>query len=305
MKLKLRFSLILSVLFYALFLRYLFLKIDLQGLHFIFNNASWSFLFVALLAGLGMIYFQALLLHQTFGLYNLKIKYFESLSLWLLGVAASTFTVGLGGPAVLYFKIRKKGDLHLTAKIMTAFYLFYVIPNLTFVVLGSLLFFPGSIFKSDWLLPTILIAAILLSAIFILARNSSYFKQIFGATKSTFSRFSKFEIAKILEISTLEIVFSFLIFFFVLKAFGVQISLTTMIKNFVVVEILAIFSPTGGGVGAVELGLTGSLALSGVVTASAAIVVLTYRLINFWLPFLAGGILFGSQSKAIFADEKP
>jgi uncharacterized protein (TIRG00374 family) len=49
---------------------------------------------------------------------------------------------------------------------------------------------------------------------------------------------------------------------------------------------------TPGGLGFVEAGLTGMLALAGVAGAAAAVATLAYRLIAFWLPIPAGGLAY-------------
>jgi uncharacterized protein (TIRG00374 family) len=47
---------------------------------------------------------------------------------------------------------------------------------------------------------------------------------------------------------------------------------------------------TPGGLGFVEAGLTGLLALAGVSPGDAAVATLAYRLVSYWLPLPAGAI---------------
>ena len=47
---------------------------------------------------------------------------------------------------------------------------------------------------------------------------------------------------------------------------------------------------TPGGLGFVEAGLTGTLALAGVGAGAAVVATLAYRLVSFWLPIPAGGV---------------
>jgi uncharacterized protein (TIRG00374 family) len=54
--------------------------------------------------------------------------------------------------------------------------------------------------------------------------------------------------------------------------------------------VLGMIPITPGGLGFVEAGLTGLLALAGVQTADAVLAVLAYRLVSFWLPLPAGGV---------------
>jgi uncharacterized protein (TIRG00374 family) len=55
-----------------------------------------------------------------------------------------------------------------------------------------------------------------------------------------------------------------------------------------VAQILAALPFTPGGLGFVEAGLTGTLALAGVSAADAVVAVLAYRLVSYWLPLPAG-----------------
>lgn len=54
--------------------------------------------------------------------------------------------------------------------------------------------------------------------------------------------------------------------------------------------VLAMIPITPGGLGFVEAGLTGLLALAGVAAGDALLATLAYRLVSFWLPLPAGGI---------------
>jgi hypothetical protein len=54
--------------------------------------------------------------------------------------------------------------------------------------------------------------------------------------------------------------------------------------------VLAMIPITPGGLGFVEAGLTGLLALAGVSAGDAVLSVLAYRLVSFWLPLPVGGV---------------
>jgi uncharacterized protein (TIRG00374 family) len=55
-------------------------------------------------------------------------------------------------------------------------------------------------------------------------------------------------------------------------------------------QLLALIPVTPGGLGFVEAGLAGLLALAGVNAGDAALATLAYRLVSYWLPLPAGGI---------------
>jgi uncharacterized protein (TIRG00374 family) len=54
--------------------------------------------------------------------------------------------------------------------------------------------------------------------------------------------------------------------------------------------VLGMIPITPGGLGFVEAGLVGLLALAGVAAAVASIAVLAYRLVSYWLPLPAGAV---------------
>jgi uncharacterized protein (TIRG00374 family) len=53
-------------------------------------------------------------------------------------------------------------------------------------------------------------------------------------------------------------------------------------------QLLGTLPITPGGLGFVEAGLTGTLALAGVPASSAVVATLAYRLVSFWIPIPAG-----------------
>jgi uncharacterized protein (TIRG00374 family) len=57
-------------------------------------------------------------------------------------------------------------------------------------------------------------------------------------------------------------------------------------------SLLAMIPITPGGLGLVEAGLTGTLALAGVAPAQAVLATLLYRLASYWLPILAGPVAY-------------
>ena len=59
---------------------------------------------------------------------------------------------------------------------------------------------------------------------------------------------------------------------------------------FFAAQLLGTLPLTPGGLGFVEAGLTGTLALAGVSAGGAVVATLAYRLVSFWLPIPAGGI---------------
>jgi hypothetical protein len=77
-----------------------------------------------------------------------------------------------------------------------------------------------------------------------------------------------------------------------LRAVGADPSPSLVLLAYVAASILGMIPLTPGGLGFVEAGLTGMLALAGVGAAAAAVATLAYRLISFWLPIPAGGVAY-------------
>jgi uncharacterized protein (TIRG00374 family) len=65
---------------------------------------------------------------------------------------------------------------------------------------------------------------------------------------------------------------------------------STVLLAFCAVQLLGTLPLTPGGLGFVEAGLTGTLALAGVSAGAAVVATLAYRLVSFWLPIPAGGV---------------
>ena len=311
MKLKLRVGFLIGVLFYVLFFYYFFTRVNFYQIALIFQNGLWYYLLAAILAAAIMIFWQGYLVKDVFRLYNIPMTFKEAVALWLLMVVSGAFTIGLGGPALIFYQVKKIGGFKLASKITTSFYFFYLTPNVLFILLGLFFFFPATLIFStskilNYLVLTLLIIALIIFLIILFGSGNEWLdrlREYFIKIKKIVFRLPFRKIIQNLLISTLEVVFDFLIFIFIFKAFQIQINFIEILKNFIVFEIFAIFSPTGGGLGIVEVGLTGSLFLSGLPASVAAFIVLAYRLISFWLPFVLGGVIFAFRYRDIFGQK--
>jgi putative heme transporter len=74
-----------------------------------------------------------------------------------------------------------------------------------------------------------------------------------------------------------------------LVAVGARPAPTAVLLAFCAAQLLALVPFTPGGVGFVEAGLTGTLALAGVSADDALLASLAYRLASYWLPIPVGG----------------
>jgi uncharacterized membrane protein YbhN (UPF0104 family) len=76
------------------------------------------------------------------------------------------------------------------------------------------------------------------------------------------------------------------------RAFGGHLSYSAIAVVFLAGNALGSAAPTPGGVGAVELALTGGLIAAGLPKEIATPAVLFFRLLTFWLPVLPGWLSF-------------
>jgi uncharacterized protein (TIRG00374 family) len=75
-----------------------------------------------------------------------------------------------------------------------------------------------------------------------------------------------------------------------LYAVGANPRASLVLLAFFAAQLLGTLPLTPGGLGFVEAGLTGTLALAGVGAGAAVVATLAYRLVSFWLPIPAGGV---------------
>jgi uncharacterized protein (TIRG00374 family) len=75
-----------------------------------------------------------------------------------------------------------------------------------------------------------------------------------------------------------------------LAALGTDADTSLVLLAYVTARLLGMIPLTPGGLGFVEAGLTGTLALAGVNGADALVATLAYRLISFWLPLPFGAL---------------
>jgi uncharacterized protein (TIRG00374 family) len=84
-------------------------------------------------------------------------------------------------------------------------------------------------------------------------------------------------------------IFDYLALLACLRAVGAEPSPSLVLLAYVAASLLGMIPLTPGGLGFVEAGLTGMLALAGVEATEAAVATLAYRLVSFWLPIPVGG----------------
>jgi uncharacterized protein (TIRG00374 family) len=84
--------------------------------------------------------------------------------------------------------------------------------------------------------------------------------------------------------------FDYLALLAAIGAVGAKANPSIVLIAYVVSCFLGMIPLTPGGLGFVEAGLTGTLAVAGVPGGQAVVATLAYRLVSFWLPIPAGGV---------------
>jgi uncharacterized protein (TIRG00374 family) len=88
-----------------------------------------------------------------------------------------------------------------------------------------------------------------------------------------------------------------------LYALGAEPRPPLVLLAFCTAQLLGTMPLTPGGLGFVEAGLTGTLALAGVGAGAAVVATLAYRLVSFWLPIPAGAVAAVIHRRRYGAEE--
>jgi uncharacterized protein (TIRG00374 family) len=88
-----------------------------------------------------------------------------------------------------------------------------------------------------------------------------------------------------------------------LYAVGASPRASLVLLAFCAAQLLGTLPLTPGGLGFVEAGLTGTLALAGVGGGAAVVATLAYRLVSFWLPIPAGAVAVIVHRRRYGAEE--
>jgi uncharacterized protein (TIRG00374 family) len=102
--------------------------------------------------------------------------------------------------------------------------------------------------------------------------------------------------------------FDFLTLIAALAAVGAEPRLSLALLAYATAQLLAQFPITPGGVGVVEAGMTGTLALAGVEPGAAALATLVYRLGSYWLQLpvgLVAWLLFRRRHGPVVVSAEP
>jgi len=91
--------------------------------------------------------------------------------------------------------------------------------------------------------------------------------------------------------------FDYVALLLALAAVGAHPTPSSVLLAFCVAQALGLIPLTPGGLGFVEAGLTGTLALAGVASGDALVATLVYRLAAYWLPLPVGAVAYVVHSR--------
>lgn len=125
-----------------------------------------------------------------------------------------------------------------------------------------------------------------------------------GMTRYTNSFTTSKNLVFVLMLAFMSWILECLRLYVVFYAFNVQISFTSVVVILILANIIGIASALPGGIGSIELSLTGLFALFGVPTALGGSIALADRLVSFWAVSVLGIVLSSYYAKDILSEIK-
>ncbi|HEX3013127.1 MAG TPA: flippase-like domain-containing protein, partial [Methanobacterium sp.] len=125
-----------------------------------------------------------------------------------------------------------------------------------------------------------------------------------GMTRYTNSFTTGRNLVLVLILAFMSWILECLRLYVVFYAFNVQISFTSVIVILILANIVGIASALPGGMGSIELSLTGLFSLFGVPAALGGSIALADRLVSFWMVSVLGIIFSSYYAKDILGEIK-
>ncbi|MFH7000149.1 phosphatidylglycerol lysyltransferase domain-containing protein [Flavobacterium sp. FlaQc-57] len=273
------------------------------------NNANPLWLLIGFLVTLLYLFLQGLMYVASFSAIGARITWRDATSLFIKRNFISVFIPAGGITSLLYFTepLLKKGTTKTQVHIASAIYGFVGIVS---VILFAIPLFLYSILKEtvgydEWL---VLGLVIFIVSLFVLVFNSLIKKRRFYTFITT--KFPKAEpfltdlqehkidrnkFLKIILASISIDILGISHVYIAMKALSFDPSLYAATMAYVIAVIFLIISPFLRGLGAVEVSMGYILIRYGFNNMEAVAITLLYRFFEFWLPLLAGIILFISK----------
>ena len=295
------------------------------------REASVPLLILAVVVETVSLIFYSLLFRRLLGLLRYPVTLTLALRINLAGLAAAhLFSAGgVGGAAVTYRVLQKRGMPHATVLIAVIFQNAFAY-SVLFLLFGVGLLALLSAARPTtwpWCSPPVFVALLFLLSLYgfwLLAHPTSLRRRGRQVVDWLGRRWSRFQVPyeragrvpqrhrrrlaapaprRLRPLRT--VAFSrpatgacdILCLLAVMVAFGQYVPVYYVLIAYGVANVVGTFSPTPGGLGAVEAVMIALLAGSGMESGGAVAVVLVYRLINFWLPIPAGLVTYATLRK--------
>lgn len=283
------------------------------------TEAKPEWILIGFLVTVLYIFLQGLMYVVSFSAIDAKITWKDANILFLKRNFISVF-IPAGGITSLFFftdNLLKKGTTKTEVHLASALYGFVGIVSVILLAIPLFLFslLEGSIGYTEWLVLGLVIVII---PLLVLLFNSILQKgRLYRLLLKSFPKIEPFLIdlqeQRINRNKFLKIVLCSLLIdavgifhvYIAMKALQFDASLFAATMAYVVAVIFLIISPFLRGLGAVEVSMSYILIRYGFNTMEAVAITLFYRVFEFWLPLLAGIILFVSKIQKLLLRVVP
>ncbi|OXG04136.1 phosphatidylglycerol lysyltransferase [Flavobacterium araucananum] len=311
---KLTGQIILTLIFF--FIGFWFIKEEQNELYQIKNSIAQAqplWILIGFLVTILYIFLQGLMYVVSFAAIDAKITWRDANILFLKRNFISVF-IPAGGITSLFFftdPLLKKGTTRTEVHLASAIYGFVGIVSVLLFAIPLFLFslLEGSVGYTEWLVLGLVIVII---PLFVLLFNSIIQKgRFYRLLLKSFPKIEPFLIDlqehKINRTKFFKIILCSLIIdavgiahvYIAMKALQFEASVFAATMAYVIAVIFLIISPFLRGLGAVEVSMGYVLIQYGYNNMEAVAITLFYRIFEFWLPLLAGMILFISKIRKL------
>ncbi|WP_428229464.1 phosphatidylglycerol lysyltransferase domain-containing protein [Flavobacterium sp.] len=317
---KLTGQIFLTLIF--VFIGIWFIKGEQNELYQIKNSiraAQPQWVLIAFLVTLLYLSLQGLMYVLSFSAINAKISWKDANILFLKRNFISVF-IPAGGITSLFFftdALLKKGTTKTEVHLASALYGFVGIVSVILLAIPLFLFslLDGTIGIDEWLVLGLVIIIIPLLVLLFnsLLQKGRFYRLLLKSFPKTEPFLIDLQEQKINRITFFKIVMCSLVIdavgvahvYIAMKALQFEASLFAATMAYVVAVIFLIISPFLRGLGAVEVSMAYLLIRYGFNNMEAVAITLFYRVFEFWLPLLAGIILFLSKIRKLLLRVVP
>ncbi len=311
---------ILAIL--MLLLAVIFFRSERKELHAIIphiQQANPFWLLIAVFITICNFYCQGGMYRQSFAAISLPLKWIHSIGLYLKRNFLSVFLPAGGVSALAYSppQIRKAGFTKM--QIHQASGLFGFAGLLTVFIAGMpvIIFtvFTKSQFKNSWI--GLLVILLIITILFLIVRSIKQKGVLYKWLDRKFPSFTP-TLNELFSANVNTRKFSgavgyslgvelcgMLHVYIAMLALGVPASFGAAVSAYIIAVLMTVISPFLRGLGAVELAMVYVLEQFGYSSIHALSITILYRVVEFWLPLLAGLISFAWKGKGLFLRLAP